>query len=293
MTQVVGEILAGVLLGPSVLGLIPGFTSTLFPSDSLDLLSLFSSVGLCFFMMFLGMEVDPSFMLAQWRTSVPIALVSLGVPFGVGAAVARALLRLEHTPAGEDDHASVAAFVGCVFAFSALPVLARILDSTRLITAPVGIQALGVAALEDTTAWCVLALIIGYSGGCSDASHAAEPTGGGGKWTAIVMATLLAAFLALLLLIVRPLLARIYTRMVQRGDDVHDLVPYLFFGLLIAAWFTEALGIVSAAIHAAVSGNDSTPPQACFRWLTSRSLSFPFCVVACFLWCLCVGLYHS
>lgn len=247
--QVIGEIIAGVVLGPSVLGYIPGFSDTLFPADSLENLTLFSSVGLCFFMFFLGLEVDPVFMMQSWRTTIPIALTSMSIPFGVGCAVATWLWGLETSTEQPANKLAFMLFIGVVFAFSAFPVLARILDASRLITSPVGIQALGLAAVEDVTAWCVLALIISYAatpGG--DSPDPGTPGGDlnppGNSWNSALIFAVLVVYIAFLMAIVRPLLARAYQYKIRQGADLNtQFVPYLFFGLLISSWFTEVLGI--------------------------------------------------
>lgn len=237
----IGEIIAGVLLGPSVFGYIPGFTSTIFPDSSKDFLTLFSSVGLCFFMFFLGLEVDPVFMMQSWRSTLPIAFVSMSIPFGVGVSVATWLFTLESDE--QYNRLSFLLFIGTVFSFSAFPVLARILDSTKLISSPVGIQALGLAALEDVVAWCVLALIISYSstaGGTAPGAVVPQSS----AWNAILIFVILVAFIAILMAVIRPIINYFYIRKQNNGENLEsDFIPYLFFGFLIASWFTETLGI--------------------------------------------------
>ena len=247
--QVLGEILAGVLLGPSVAGYIPGFTSTIFPESSQTFLTLFSSVGLCFFMFFLGLEVDPVFMLQSWRTTLPIALVSLSIPFGVGVGVGSFLFTLEDN--APTNRVAFVLFIGTVFSFSAFPVLARILESSKLITSPVGIQALGLAAFEDVSAWCILALIISYANSPSAAPVAGGADGnndGTSPWNSVLIFLVLVAFIAVLMLIIRPLLAWQYKRKLETGQDLTStFIPALLFGFLVASWFTEVLGLVRLA----------------------------------------------
>lgn len=239
----IGEIIAGVLLGPSVMGRIPGFTDTIFPDDSKELLTLVSSVGLCFFMLFLGLEVDPVFMMQSWRSTLPIALASMAIPFGVGVGMATWLFTIE--PDEQYNRLSFLLFIGTVFSFSAFPVLARILDSSKLISSPVGIQALGLAALEDVVAWCVLALIISYaSSGAQTKAPSGTPIPGSSPYNSIIIFGILVAFILLLMMVVRPIIGWFYLRKQLHGADLNsDFIPYMFFGFLICAWFTECLGV--------------------------------------------------
>lgn len=285
--QVVGEIIAGVILGPSVMGLIPGFSDTIFPDSSKEFLTLFSSVGLCFFMLFLGLEVDPSFMIQSWRTTLPIAAISMSIPFGVGVGVATWLFTLE--PESQYNRICFLLFIGTVFSFSAFPVLARILDSTQLISSPVGIQALGLAALEDVAAWCLLALIISYStvGPDSNPTVPGDPTTRS-PWNAVLIFLVLVAFIAVLMLIARPLINRAYIRKQENREDLNEFIPMLLFGFLISAWFTETLGIVSGRRRTRALGQmPSMTGEPCCR-PCSLTLSF---VTVCS--CVCFSSQHA
>jgi len=153
--SVIGEIIAGILLGPSVLGNIPNFSNSIFPPSSLPTIQLFANIGLIFFMFFLGMEVEPKVMSKLWQSSLPIAMVSIMVPFAVGCGIAAYLWDIDH-PVGA-DFTSFMLFIGTAFSFTAFPVLARILTSANLLTHMIGLQTLGAAAIDDVAAWCILA----------------------------------------------------------------------------------------------------------------------------------------
>jgi Kef-type K+ transport system membrane component KefB len=186
------------------------------------------------------------FVLQSWKTTLPIALVSMSIPFGVGVGTATWLFTLE--PDSQYNRLSFLLFIGTVFSFSAFPVLARILDSSKLISSPVGIQALGLAALEDVVAWCVLALIISYSttGPGAAPTSSGSPPAGDSVWNSILIFVILVVFIAVLMLVVRPLIQHYYSKFQAaeiKGDLNTDFIPYLFFGFLISSWFTETLGI--------------------------------------------------
>ena len=156
---VVGEMIAGILLGPSLLGwLNPHFFQFIFPAPSLDTLRLFSQIGVCLFMFVVGMELDVSQLKHQARTAVMVSQVSILFPYLLGVVSA---LFLFSTFAGPTTTFAVfALFIGISMSITAFPVLARILDERGLTKSPLGVTALICAAMNDVTAWCILALVV-------------------------------------------------------------------------------------------------------------------------------------
>src|SRR5688500_10722341 len=156
--RVVGEIVAGILLGPSLLGwLSPAAMSRLFPPDGLGALYSLSQVGLLLFMFQVGLELDVAKLRRMGRTVVLTSNVSILLPFVAGAVLALFLHR------GLSD-ASVpvgifALFMGTAMSVTAFPVLARILTERNMMQSRVGSIAISCAAVDDITAWCLLALL--------------------------------------------------------------------------------------------------------------------------------------
>ena len=228
---VIGEILAGVILGPSVLGYIPGFESNLFPAYSLATLQIFAQVGLIFFMFFLGLELDPSLFTRYYKSAGPIAVVSVLVPFSLGCALSPLLYPVEATSA---SHSTYTLFMGTSLAFTAFPLLARILTAFRLLGTPFGEHVLSIAAIDDVLAWCTLALTLSYAGGATAAN---------GVYTALITI----AYLLVLVFITRPCLLWLsrQLRFQQKvtGELNRDYVCILLLCLCASAIWTEISGI--------------------------------------------------
>src|SRR5205085_12533070 len=146
--QVVGEMAAGIMLGPSLLGwLWPGLTAALFPADSLGHLSALSQLGLLLFMFLVGLELDPALLRGRGHIAIVTSNVSIALPFLLGVLLATYLYpRLSDGGVG---FTQFALFVGTAMSITAFPVLARILSERRLIRTKVGALALACAAVDD------------------------------------------------------------------------------------------------------------------------------------------------
>ena len=156
---VMGEMIAGIVLGPSVLGLIyPPAMSFLFPSSSLETSGLLSQIGVVLFMFVVGMELNIRHLREKGSAAVMISHASIIVPFLLGAALSIFLYR-DFAPAGTSFHA-FALFIGVAMSITAFPVLARILEDRNLSQTYLGSIAITCAAVDDVTAWCILALVI-------------------------------------------------------------------------------------------------------------------------------------
>ena len=156
---VVGEMLAGILLGPSGLGaLAPTLSAAVFPPSALPFLNTVSQLGLVIFMFLVGLRLD----LKELRKSAPAALlvshVSIAIPLFLGVVLAGQLY-LKQAPANVSFPA-FALFMGVAMSITAFPVLARILADRNLLGSPVGTLATACAAIDDVTGWTMLAIVV-------------------------------------------------------------------------------------------------------------------------------------
>lgn len=226
---VIAEVTAGILLGPSLLGLIaPDVLHILFPASSMPSLHLTSQIGLIFFMFLVGLELDPKLLRGHGRSSVIISHTSIFVPFVLGAILA--LYLYPRLSSEEVPFTSFALFLGAAMSITAFPVLARILTERRLMHTPVGAIAITCAAVDDVTAWCILAFVVSIvrATGLLDAA----------------LTTILAlTYIGVMLLAVRPLLRRIAERGGSRDTLSQNIVAGAFVLLLLSSLATELIGI--------------------------------------------------
>ncbi|HYO59813.1 cation:proton antiporter [Archangium sp.] len=226
---VIAEVLAGIILGPSLLGwLAPGAMEWLFPASSMPVLKMLSQVGLILFMFLIGLELDPKLLKGRGHASVVISHTSIVVPFGLGAAAALWLYPRLSEPSV--PFASFVLFMGVAMSITAFPVLARILTERRLLQSKVGAMTITCAAVDDVTAWCLLAFVVSIVR-ASDLMHAG-------------LTTLLALlYITLMLGLVRPFLARLGARVANRDGLNQNGVALTLMMLLASAWTTELIGI--------------------------------------------------
>jgi Kef-type K+ transport system membrane component KefB len=229
---VVGEILAGIALGPTLLGLLaPDVLAALFPDDARDVLKVVATLGLVLFMFGVGHESDLGQMRRMGRRAGALSVGSIGLPALAGAAVALLLWPAHDVVAGQPvPLAAFAAFLAIALSVTAFPVLARILDEAGLLRAPVGTLAMTVAAVTDLVAWSALAVVVAATG---DGDRSLPVTG-----------ALVAVYVALLVAVVRPGLRVVLGRLGPAAGPVPALV--LLVGLLLSAGTTEALGLHAA-----------------------------------------------
>jgi Kef-type K+ transport system membrane component KefB/nucleotide-binding universal stress UspA family protein len=156
---VIGEIVAGIMLGPSLLGSIsPDLQGILFPDATLSYLNLLSQIGLIFFMFLIGLELNPSYLKGNLDIAILTSHVSILVPFSLGSLLALVLYPLVSNNAV--SFTAFALFLGAALSITAFPVLARIITENNLQKTKLGTLALTCAAVDDVTAWCLLALAI-------------------------------------------------------------------------------------------------------------------------------------
>jgi Kef-type K+ transport system membrane component KefB len=223
---VIGEILAGVLLGPCFLGWVaPTASAALFPSQSLSLLNIVSQFGLILFMFLVGLRLETAHIQSHRNRAIWISITSVVVPFAAGMALA-GIIRTRLAPA-DVGWVEFAFFLGVAMSVTAFPVLARILEDTGLIRTPLGAIAIACAAVDDVAAWILLA------GGIAVARPGVP---GAGIGTTLV---LLAAYAAAVIL-ARPLLSALASS--REAASSSRLTAVVLAGMISAA-ATEWIGI--------------------------------------------------
>ncbi|KAG2147751.1 Sodium/hydrogen exchanger family-domain-containing protein [Suillus bovinus] len=156
--KVIAEVLGGILLGPTAMGRIPGFTEHIFPPQSLPYLSLVANIGLCLFLFIIGLEIDGSIIKRSVRRSVFIALSAMALSFGLGAAISVPLYH-NFIPSSV-KFTNFMLFTGVSFAITAFPVLCRILTALKLLDTTVGVVVLSAGVCNDVVGWSLLALAV-------------------------------------------------------------------------------------------------------------------------------------
>lgn len=231
---VIGEVIAGILLGPSVLGAIsPEAMHLLIPGRGADpegrvlaALQTIAQLGIVLYMFLVGLELNTLKLRKQAGAAIAISNASIVFPFVLGSILALWLYpRLSDSSV---SFTSFSLFQGVAMSITAFPVLARILKDRKLAQTDLGVMALGCAALNDVTAWCLLALVVGVAKSQLD--------------TALYVALGTVLFLAAMFMLVRPLMLRLI-RWSERHQDSELPVAILFVAVLLSAVATESIGI--------------------------------------------------
>ncbi|MGH8019585.1 MAG: cation:proton antiporter, partial [Opitutaceae bacterium] len=156
---VVGEMIAGVLLGPSVFGwLAPAGFQLVFPAEAVGVLDLLSQIGVCLFMFAVGMELDVRHVRSRAQAAVLVSHASIVIPFFLGVGLACFLYSELAQPGA--TFTAFALFIAIAMSITAFPVLARMLQERRLSQTPMGVMAITCAAVDDVTAWSLLAVVV-------------------------------------------------------------------------------------------------------------------------------------
>jgi len=226
---VIGEILAGIMLGPSLLGLLfPGVSAFLFPIESLSNLHFLSQIGLILFMFIIGMELDIGIVKQRAKSALFISNASIIVPYIMGVCLAY-FLYLKFTPSGA-GFISFALFMGIAMSITAFPVLARIVQERGMTRTPLGMTVITSAAINDITAWGILAVVVAI----------ANATAIAGALTSIVLSLL---YIVFMLKVVRPLLEKIASQYTVRETISKTVVAAVFCVILLSSFITESIGI--------------------------------------------------
>ncbi|KAJ3374472.1 K(+)/H(+) antiporter [Allomyces arbusculus] len=228
--RVIAEVIGGILLGPSALGQIPGFTKALFPASSLGMFGLIANFGLVLYLFIVGLELDPRMVAINLRKSVAISVAGIVVPFGAGVAVSFALYETLMPADTKVPFSSFFLFLGVAMSITAFPVLARILTETNLLTTRVGMTTISAAAVDDVVAWSMLALVIAIIN-ASD------------SLTALYTFLVVLAFAAFMIFAVRPVLVKLIQRSATSSTLNEFLVFITFILIFASAMFTEVVGV--------------------------------------------------
>ncbi|TCK75339.1 Kef-type K+ transport system membrane component KefB [Acidipila rosea] len=228
-SRVIGEIIGGILLGPSVLGRFsPHASAALFPQASLHSLEMLSTVGLILFLFLVGMELDYEQLYRQRVTAVMASGTSIVIPFIMAAVLAHSL-RIRFAPHGIGNLPFVL-FLGIAMSITAFPVLARILEERKLQATPLGTTAILCAAVDDVVAWSLLAIALALI----DAGGTSAPLS--------LRFAGLAIYLVLMFGVVRPLASRVEARR-NKPELSLELLGVAVAGTLLSAAATEWIGV--------------------------------------------------
>lgn len=238
--QVVGEMVAGIALGPSLLGwLAPSISTALFPSESLVALNSISQIGILLFLFLVGLELNLSTLKKVSHSALVTSLTSIIAPFVLGFGLAFFLYSQLSDSAVNIFHFAI--FIGAALSVTAFPVLARILIERKLFHTHIGAIAIASAAFGDVMAWCFLAVIILLVRGKGIATHLTSTFVG------------LLIFLVLMFFLTRPLLRKLETLYKKHGEITQGMLAVVMLLLLVSALITEWIG-VHALFGAFVAG---------------------------------------
>jgi K+:H+ antiporter len=241
---VIGEVIAGVLLGPSLLGAVsPEAYQFILPPSVAPLLGIIAQLGIVLYMFLVGLDLNPDLMRAQVHATIATSHASIIVPFLLGSALA--LFLYPRFSTADVSFTSFALFLGIAMSITAFPVLARILSDLRMTRTELGTIALTCAAVDDVTAWCLLALVVGVVK--ADGSQVVQAI------------TLTLAFIVCMFGVVRPTIER-WSRALGDAEPTQNQIALAMIGLLIASLTTEAIGIhalFGAFLFGAVIPHDS------------------------------------
>jgi Kef-type K+ transport system membrane component KefB len=227
--RVVGEMTAGIVLGPSLFGrFLPDAFAFVFPSSSMPAITVLSQLGLLLFMFVVGLEVDLKRILKQRSAVLLISNVSILLPLALGVGLAKALYPQF---AGEQvAFLPFALFMGTAMSITAFPVLARILKERNLLGTGLGSMAISCAAIDDISAWLLLAVLTAMVHSAQNWHHFA------------VTLFLLVAFVAIMLVPIRRAASLLESRYQRNGAGMQFISSLMLF-MLAASWTTERLGV--------------------------------------------------
>lgn len=246
---VIGEMIAGIMLGPSLLGVLSSQTMTfLFPASSMGTLQLLSQIGVILFMFVVGMELNAEQLREKAHAAIMVSHASIIIPFFLGAALSLAIYR--QFASAKTSFVAFALFMGIAMSITAFPVLARIIEERGMSRSYLGSTAIACAAVDDVTAWCILAVVIAI------AQAAAIKA-------AILTIVLTLLFICAMLFLLKPRLSGLIAKNVDQEKRSKGLVAGILAFVLASAWLTEIIGI--HALFGAFLAGVVMPSVAGFR----------------------------
>lgn len=253
---VIGEIAAGILLGPSLVGwLFPSFSEFVFPKASLGNLQFLSQIGLILFMFIIGMELDLKALRKTAKDAIVISHASIAFSYFLGVSLAYFLY--ENYAPDTVGFTPFALFMGIAMSISAFPVLARIVHERGLTRTPLGITVIACAAADDLAAWCILAVVIAI---------AKAGTVGGALMTVFFAV----AYIFIMLYALRPFLERIANRYFALETLSKPIIAIIFGIMLVSAYIAEVIGI--HALYGAFLAGVIMPSQQEFRHILTNKI---------------------
>ncbi len=229
-SPVVSEMIAGVLMGPSLMGwILPGMFTRLFPPESKPILYAVSQVGLVLYMFLIGTEFNLDLIRKRWRSAASVSAAGILAPFLLGGALG---LWLAHDPrlfSPDVTWFQAVLFLGAAMSITAFPMLARIIYEQGLSATSLGTLALAAGSMDDAAAWCVLAVVLAAFAGTPGTAVLA--VGGG------------AAYALLCLFVIRPLAAPLGRRVEEAGGMSHGVLTLTLMLAMLGAWFTDFIRV--------------------------------------------------
>jgi Kef-type K+ transport system membrane component KefB len=229
-SQVVSEMIAGVVMGPSLLGwLFPEASAYLFPAASKPILFAVAQVGLVLYMFLIGVEFDVGLIRAKWRSAASVSLAGILVPFALGGIVAWGLAGDERLFSAQTTTLQAVLFLGAAMSITAFPMLARMIFEQGLAKTSLGTLALAAGSIDDAAAWCVLAVVLASFQG--DWGIALLAIGGG------------IGFALFALIVLRRLLQPLGERVEREGRMSQGMLATTLMLTMVGAWFTDWIQI--------------------------------------------------
>jgi len=231
--RVIAEVIAGIILGPSACGHIPGFQAAIFPDVSIPNLNLVATLGLVLFLFLVGVETDLRFLISNWRIGVAVSAAGMILPFALGCAISYGLYNQFRSDPGTVpvSFGTYLLFIGIAMAITAFPVLCRILTELKLLGTKVGVIVLSAGVGNDVTGWILLALCVAL-------------VNAGSGLTALWVLLVGVGYVLLLAYVIRPLFMHFlrHTGSLQKGPS-QSVVAVTLLMALISAFFTQVIGI--------------------------------------------------
>jgi Kef-type K+ transport system membrane component KefB len=249
---VICEVLAGILLGPSLLGRVaPGAYAFILPASIVPGLNVVAQFSVVVYLFLVGLELNLDHVRARARRSIAISQASIVAPFALGSILA--LYLYPRFSSASVPFTTFVLFIGIAMSITAFPVLARILSDCGMTETELGAMALTCAAVDDVTAWCLLAFVVGVAQDRPD--------------NAVRIALLTAGFIAAMVLLIRPFVVRVAVRAGQRPGPA--AVAAALGGLALSAFTTDSIGI-HALFGAFFFGAQVPHDSGLAGWLTGR-----------------------
>lgn len=253
---VIGEIIAGIVLGPSLIGLyFPEFSNALFPVKSLGNLQFLSQIGLILFMFMVGMELDLKTLKNKAHDAVVISHASIIIPFAFGVGLAYFIYQT-FAPTGV-QFLSFGLFIGIAMSITAFPVLARIVHERGIHKTRLGAIVITCAAVDDITAWCLLAAVIAI-------------VKAGSFVSSLYTIAVAIGYVFVMIKIIQPFLKRVGDLYPTRENMSKQVVAIFFLTLILSAYATEVIGI--HALFGAFMAGTIMPDNTKFRNILTEKI---------------------